>query len=156
MRVTISVKWVYLGLFLFIFLAFFVSINLYFHKKLSETPSEGKKELPAKVREFNHVVELLRRIRSFTKNQEVVVGKLKNPFYEERSIAGGFGSKVVLKVNSILLGDRKVCLVNDRFYKEGDRISPDIKVLSIGDYYVDFKISKKGVIRVEVGSTYSF
>lgn len=52
-------------------------------------------------------------------------------------------------------GTKKICIINNNRFKEGDILEKDIKIKKVGDYYVDLQIKGK-TKRLLLGQTLSF
>ncbi|QER42617.1 hypothetical protein F1847_07640 [Thermodesulfobacterium sp. TA1] len=52
-------------------------------------------------------------------------------------------------------GNKKKCIINDKYFTEGSNLTQDIKIVKIGDYYVDLQI-KGEIKRLFLGQTISF
>ena len=64
-------------------------------------------------------------------------------------------SSNTLTLSMILISDKKSCIINNKLYREGDKIG-EIKISKIGDYYVVLTLPNKKKVYMEVGATYTY
>lgn len=135
------------------------SVVLYYAYVKLTFPVASEITLPQEHRQF---VETFRRYEEFKntlKKEEIDLATLtQNPFYSQvaSNKTQASVSPFVLKVSSIVtMGRSRFCIINERSYKEGDKIEK-LKIVKIGDYYVELKTPQGKKIRLEVGHTYSY
>jgi len=125
-------------------------------------------EIIALSQNYETLKKLLLKAKSSEKGKELRI--VYNPFFESSGKTSGKGSKKgvpqtsfnrfrrALHLELILKNPtkhQKVCVINGKFYQEGSVVKKGIKILKIGDYYVEVRIGKK-VVRIKVGDSYYF
>uniref|UniRef100_A0A832GNW9 Uncharacterized protein n=1 Tax=Caldimicrobium thiodismutans TaxID=1653476 RepID=A0A832GNW9_9BACT len=113
--------------------------------------------LPENYRKILEVIKVLEE-RKDPEPELDELAYLSNPFYTpppQGSPQSAPREVITLTLTSILHLDRKSCIINQKLYKEGDRIG-NIKIKKIGDYYVELEVPGKGRVWLEVGATYNF
>lgn len=135
---------------------FFV-IMLYILLKQPVMYSHSGVSLPENYRKILEVIKVLEEWREPEPKWDELA-HLSNPFYTPPPIQGSPqsapGEVITLTLTSILHLDRKSCIINQKLYKEGDRIG-NIKIKKIGDYYVELEVPGKGRVYLEIGATYN-
>lgn len=77
-------------------------------------------------------------------------------FTKERVFPTEIKPEKILHLSMIYIeGTKKICIINNNKFVEGSKIERDIKIIRIGDYYVDLQIKNKGK-RLLLGQTLSF
>ena len=61
----------------------------------------------------------------------------------------------IISLSSILILDKRACIINNKLYKEGDKIDK-LKISKIGDYYVVLTLPNNKKVYLEVGATYTY
>lgn len=146
-----------------IFLLFWGPVFLLFliggYFLLKQPPLSIKREitLPENYRKIMDSMKVFEEIKKREKKDDIEVFTFShNPFYTpppKPSLTIAPREGLSLKLTMILHLERKSCVINQKVYKEGDRIG-NIKIKKIGDYYVDLEVPKKGRVRLEIGATY--
>lgn len=131
---------------------------IYLLLKQPVTYSHSGISLPENYRKILEVMKVLEEQKE-PEREFTELAYLSNPFYTPPPIQGSpqdAPRKVTtLALTSILHLERKSCIINQRLYREGDRIG-NIKIKRIGDYYVELEVPGKGRVLLEVGATYNF
>lgn len=113
--------------------------------------------LPENYRKIMDSIKVFEEIKKREKKDDLeALTFTQNPFYTpppQPSLTVAPREGLSLKLTMILHLERKSCVINQKVYKEGDRIG-NIKIKKIGDYYVDLEVPKKGRVRLEIGATY--
>lgn len=146
-----------------IFLLFWGPVILVFliggYFLLKQPPLSIKREitLPENYRKIMDSIKVFEEIKKKEKKDDIeALSFTQNPFYTpppQPSLTVAPREGLSLKLTMILHLERKSCVINQKVYKEGDRIG-NIKIKKIGDYYVDLEVPKKGRVRLEIGATY--
>lgn len=135
-----------------------IILSCYLALKIFKYPIITEIRLPE---EYKLMLETLQKVNkhyTFVNKNDFII--IKNPFYNEsekfRNINDNLRkSYLSIHVSSIITHEKKVCILNGRLHREGDRIG-NIKIEKIGDYYVIFKSPTGKRVRLEVGSSYTF
>lgn len=132
-----------------------IFLSFYFSIKYSKYPIKSELKLPDEYRLFlEHMYEVNLTIQ---KTKSLNINFRSNPFFDEKAINQVKGDEKIkhilnIKLTTILHHDKKVCIINEKLYREGDKIGK-IKIEYIGDYYVILKLPDKRKVRLEVGSS---
>ncbi len=134
-----------------------ILIAIYYPIKLINYPIKSEIRLPD---EYRLLMELMQRVDKISHHKNEIELNIKgNPFVEPLPKTQNLSKdklhrkEVVIKLSTIISHDQKICIINQKRYKEGDKIG-QIKIEKIGDYYVDLRLPNKKKVRLEVGSTY--
>lgn len=143
-----------------IILVIFSSLILYQYKKSLTPLSEIR--LSSNYIEIINKLNTLNSLESFKFLEEytVIVDPFSVGFKEAspklNSIPTQFKSSKTFHLSMIYIeGTKKICIINDNKFIEGSKLEKDIKILRIGDYYVDLQI-RNNVKRLLLGQTFSF
>jgi len=93
-------------------------------------------------------------------NYNIIVDPFLTGFKEkvpkEKTIASELRPIKTLHLSMIYIeGTKKICIINNNKFAEGSKIEKDIKIVRIGDYYVDLQIKDK-TKRFLLGQAISF
>ncbi len=153
------------NLFLQFFLILWVPVLIwsgfcfYYPWKKINYPMESEPSIPE---EYKQILSTLNTYEKLKRLPEIGRVELRtNPFFSPPLLGQGNGtfsgaSSFSLTLTSILNLDKRVCLINNKLYREGDRLENNIKILKIGEYYVDLLLPKGKRVRLELGATFIF
>ncbi|MDW8095050.1 MAG: hypothetical protein RMI63_08550 [Caldimicrobium sp.] len=159
MRV-ISVKTKFFLIFWAPAVVFCLGLNYLFLKQFKPV-TKGEIKIPEEHRQFINTLRKLERPKEIPLQALDLPASYSNPFYIQPPTPPDKGGnlseakvKEPLKLTMIMQIDQRVCIINNKPYKEGDSIGK-IKIKKIGDYYVDLETSKRKIVRLEIGATYT-
>ncbi len=134
----------------------YLGIMLYYPLKKFSYPIKEEIRIPEEHRQF---IEASRKFEKSPKKKEYSIDSIKNPFYNETQGGPKLASieplQQTIRLTSVFNYEKKSCLINGKLYREGDKIGK-IKILKIGDYYVEILSPMGKKIRLEVGAIYTF
>lgn len=135
-----------------IFPLLFFFIMLYYPLKKIAYPVKQEVRIPEEHRQFMQAIRQFERIHEKSKEPLIIA---KNPFYEEDSKRQAqVLSPETLKLTSIFKEKKSACVINGKFYREGDKIGK-IKIFKIGDYYVELLLPRGKRVKLEVGGVFT-
>lgn len=141
-----------------------LSLLIYYLLTFIRFPTKTEIRLPEEYKLFLELIQRADRGVLHQKKIETVFTEnifRENPFIEsipknEKPLVRIETRRVqVLKLTSIISHERKICIINQKLYQEGDKIG-NIKIEKIGDYYVELLLPSKRKVFLEVGSAYTF
>lgn len=157
-KINLNLTTKYFLLFWIPVLVFFI-IFIYLITTLIRYPVKSEIRLPEEYRLFIDLIQRTDKIAVKQKKIEPILEE--NPFIDHTHTVKKPPTTIepkrelTLRLTSIISNDRKTCIINQKSYREGDKIGA-IKIVKIGDYYVELLLPSKKKIILEVGSTYTF
>lgn len=115
----------------------------------------------------SNYIEIVRELNSLNslkpfrllENYNIVIDPFSTGFKEKSLKEKAFITEPklskILHLSMIYVeGTKRICIINNNRFVEGSKLERDIKIIRIGDYYVDLQIKNKNK-RLYLGQTFS-
>jgi hypothetical protein len=143
---------IFWGPLLFLSLILIFSISTY-KKSLKPLPEIGFSSNYMEMLNQLNSLKFLKPI-NFVASYNLIKDPFHLPMKKSLTLSPVFPTKII-RLNMIYIeNNKKICIINNKRFKEGDYIEKGIKLLKIGDYYADLQI-KNQVKRLFIGQSFS-